>query len=261
MAYKISGDVQNNTRLIVIDESDWSVEHTSEKSAGAYEVEVTNSNKLVVARDLTSSDAVAYGGVSPYSTIPTIPFTDGMNDNGNWNQTSTDNSGSVITHVFSDGKLKQACTYNARAEAKLKWLMDGNFDMNVDIELIQYPIVNAYAFVFQFVDSVDNNYFGRIRYRRWSGQAHVEVNTKAGSHLTDTITPPGTSMNFRMLRKSSNTFEFYCGETKIQERAVTSNPVEITLYASTYSGGGPPNQYECHWDNFQITSGTFGNEV
>jgi len=65
MAYKISGTLNESARILVLKESDWSIESNVEKSAGDYEVDnLVSGTKTVVAID-GAGEVVGYGSVSP----------------------------------------------------------------------------------------------------------------------------------------------------------------------------------------------------
>jgi len=65
MAYKISGTLNESARILVLKESDWSIESNVEKSAGDYEIEnLVSGTKTVVAID-GNGEVVGYGMVSP----------------------------------------------------------------------------------------------------------------------------------------------------------------------------------------------------
>lgn len=71
MPYKISGTLSGAARIIIIKESDWSIESNTEESVGAYEVdELVSGAKLVLARK-SDGEALGYGSVAPAEyTIP-----------------------------------------------------------------------------------------------------------------------------------------------------------------------------------------------
>jgi len=65
MAYKISGTLSDDARIIVLEEVGWSLESNTEESAGVYEIEgLDDSNKLVIARK-SNGNGIAYGFVTP----------------------------------------------------------------------------------------------------------------------------------------------------------------------------------------------------
>jgi len=69
MSYKISGTLNESARILVLKESDWSIESNIERSAGDYEIEnLVSGTKTVVAID-NSGEIVGYGGVSPKECI------------------------------------------------------------------------------------------------------------------------------------------------------------------------------------------------
>jgi len=70
MAYKISGTKNATSRIIVMKESDWSIEsNTIISGTGAYEIEVIDGAKTVLAES-TSGETLGYGNVSPIYSAP-----------------------------------------------------------------------------------------------------------------------------------------------------------------------------------------------
>lgn len=65
MPYKISGALSDASRIIVIKESDWSIESNTEESSGAYEVEnLISGYKTIVARK-SDGESMGYGNTTP----------------------------------------------------------------------------------------------------------------------------------------------------------------------------------------------------
>ena len=67
MPYKISGILDATTRLIIINQSDWSIESNTEETSDSYEIDaLTSGNKLIVGM-APGGEAIAYGYVDPIS--------------------------------------------------------------------------------------------------------------------------------------------------------------------------------------------------
>jgi len=62
--YKISGDCSHETRVIVINESDWTIASNGVYGPGAYEITTTSGLKTTVGRK-SDGQALAYGNVTP----------------------------------------------------------------------------------------------------------------------------------------------------------------------------------------------------
>ena len=60
----ISGNLSSDARVIIINESDWSLESNTTETAGSYEISVSDGQKLVVARK-SDGELLAYGSVAP----------------------------------------------------------------------------------------------------------------------------------------------------------------------------------------------------
>ena len=70
MPYKISGTLSDAARIIVIKESDWSIESNTNESVGAYEVDsLVTGAKLVAARK-SDGETFVFGGVTPIEYTP-----------------------------------------------------------------------------------------------------------------------------------------------------------------------------------------------
>lgn len=63
MAYKISGSTEQPTRIIIINESDWSIENNTVEN-GDYEIIVTTGPKAIIGR-LSDGRSVGFGNISP----------------------------------------------------------------------------------------------------------------------------------------------------------------------------------------------------
>ena len=72
MPYKISGTKSETARIIILKESDWSIEsNTVVSGSGAYSVEELESGVKTVITESTSGEMLGYGDVSPeYYIIP-----------------------------------------------------------------------------------------------------------------------------------------------------------------------------------------------
>jgi len=70
MPYKISGTLSDAARIIIIKESDWSIESNTTESVGSYEVDsLITGAKLVVARK-SDGEALIYGNITPSYYAP-----------------------------------------------------------------------------------------------------------------------------------------------------------------------------------------------
>lgn len=65
MPYKISGNLGEDAKIIVVKETDWSVEGTSDEVAGEYEVgNLITGEKLIISRK-DDGHSISYGNVTP----------------------------------------------------------------------------------------------------------------------------------------------------------------------------------------------------
>lgn len=64
MPYKISGNLSDASKIIVVKESNWETEITSDETAGNYEVAVSSGEKLLTARK-SDGHSISFGNVIP----------------------------------------------------------------------------------------------------------------------------------------------------------------------------------------------------
>ena len=62
---KISGNISNDSRIIVVKETDWVVESNTNKTAGAFEITGLDFSKKTVIARATSGECAGYGDVTP----------------------------------------------------------------------------------------------------------------------------------------------------------------------------------------------------
>lgn len=66
MPYKVSGSLNSTARILLLNESDMSLERSSIFESGEWELLANNANsKLVIARDTTTGEAYGFGNISP----------------------------------------------------------------------------------------------------------------------------------------------------------------------------------------------------
>jgi len=70
MPYKISGTLSDAARIIIIKESDWSIESNTTESVGAYEIGSLEAGAKLVAGRKSDGESLGYGSITPeeYST-------------------------------------------------------------------------------------------------------------------------------------------------------------------------------------------------
>ena len=69
MPYKISGTLSDTARIIIIKESDWSIESNTEESSGSYEVDSLDSSyKWIISRK-SDGEVLGYGYITPIEYI------------------------------------------------------------------------------------------------------------------------------------------------------------------------------------------------
>ena len=75
MPYKISGTISEEARIIVLDESDWSIESNTVISGGGnYEIDVVSGTKTLVSR-IVGGQTIGYGSVAAAFYAPAGPRT------------------------------------------------------------------------------------------------------------------------------------------------------------------------------------------
>jgi hypothetical protein len=66
MPYRVRGTVDTTSRVLLINESDMSLERSNVFEAGDWELVANNAaSKMVVARETTSGEAYGFGGITP----------------------------------------------------------------------------------------------------------------------------------------------------------------------------------------------------
>jgi hypothetical protein len=65
MPYKISGALNDSARILILKESDWSIESNTEESVGDYEIESLVSGTKTVLALKSDGEVLGYGGISP----------------------------------------------------------------------------------------------------------------------------------------------------------------------------------------------------
>ncbi|RLD66514.1 MAG: hypothetical protein DRI84_04655 [Bacteroidetes bacterium] len=88
MPYKIAGTKNETSRIIIIDETDYSIEKTVLiEGSGEYEVEVTEGKKTILAR-LNTGETVGYGGVDAVEVVGVLISDGEVFNSGNTIHTS-----------------------------------------------------------------------------------------------------------------------------------------------------------------------------
>lgn len=70
MPYKISGSLEQDARIIMIKESDWSIESNTQKTAGNYEIECEDAVARLIAARKSDGETPVYGYVIPKYYAP-----------------------------------------------------------------------------------------------------------------------------------------------------------------------------------------------
>ena len=146
MSYKISGTLNESARILVLKESDWSIESNVEKSAGDYEIEnLVSGTKTVVAID-DSGEVVGYGNVSPVSYVNARGvFAGGYYDGNSYNImdyiTISTTGDAVDFGDLSIKKFHMAATSNGSND---RGVFGGGFNENDDtINTIEYITITT----------------------------------------------------------------------------------------------------------------------
>lgn len=87
MPYKISGELSEDARIIVINESDWSIDSNTQESLGTFEITVSEGQKTIIGRT-NNGLTKGYGGVTPEQIGPT-PLDRGITPGAASNDTNT----------------------------------------------------------------------------------------------------------------------------------------------------------------------------
>lgn len=104
MPYKISGNISEEARVIIFDESDWSIESNTVISGGGnYEIEVKDGDKTIVSRT-NNGWTIGYGAVTAAFYEPPFPLFSRVGAESVFNSDQSDHIATVMldsTHVFA----------------------------------------------------------------------------------------------------------------------------------------------------------------
>jgi len=73
MPYKISGTLSDDSRIIIIKESDWSAENNTISGSGSYEITELEAGAKLVAALKNDGEMLAYGNVTPIGYVDWLP--------------------------------------------------------------------------------------------------------------------------------------------------------------------------------------------
>lgn len=256
MGYKISGMTTENARIIIVKESDWSIEKNQEVSNGGYDITgLTNDSKTIIAR-AANGHSIGYGNVTPefYTSVPTIPFTDEFTqiDSNTWDSFVNGENGSA---TIENNKLRLWANGTTSVRMSFKYKLSGDFDIQVDYSTVLTPDTLGWYFALSLsYDSTKWAQIARTRNEYGNIMYHDRGNPWAGGNTA----PPINTGKLRVTRVGSlNTWLYWNGSswsTIASAAGWDSGPCTVRLY-NTYAGGSPPER-TVDFDNFTINSGT-----
>lgn len=85
MAYKITGNLNEDARIIILQESDYTTEATAEEIAGDYAIDVAAGNKTVIARK-ANGHSISYGNVAAEDIAPQPVWTSYFTYGSDWRE-------------------------------------------------------------------------------------------------------------------------------------------------------------------------------
>jgi len=134
MAYKISGTKSETARIMIIKESDWSIEsNTVISGSGAYEVDGLAAGAKTVVAEPNESETLGFGGVTPIA--PAFVFQDLLTDDTWWTEIDADAVG-----AFTPGGYVKSISTPTNAAILYsypdKWTIGaGDWEVIVDFDL------------------------------------------------------------------------------------------------------------------------------
>lgn len=153
MAYKISGTINNNADIIVMNEATSSIEVHESVTAPSYEITVTSGTKIVIARNY-NGEAIGYSSVASIYSAP------------QYNQ-PTDGSDLIPTMTSNNspsGLCTASTTYNATYDTYKAFDDNTNtmwYSTSADTQWIQYTFTEAkYVNILRFT-SINTGDFNR----------------------------------------------------------------------------------------------------
>ena len=221
MAGIISGNTPASSRVIIVDESDWSVESNTIES-GDYSVgSLTENNKLVLSRN-AEGEVVAYGDITPIISTPG----QGEQDLSDWlvHPVDQDNiqvsSGSIVLNGVD--RDEDVAFYNEFPD----WI--GTFEINVDVKIKAGTQSGGQFCYFGMSDYAQFNYSGAgkgihnlIQRASVGGQRELRIYNRSDIDYYDNDITEGTWYYMRIGR--TRVAWFY---------EIYSNPERTILLAS-----------------------------
>jgi hypothetical protein len=282
---RISGNLSHSARVIVVNESDWSVEYNGNKSAGNYIISglETSGNKTVIAR-LDGGEAMGYGNVTVTGAIST-PFIDSFSSGTNpdstyWTETNTNNGNASITS--SKLRLYTLSQNNNTSTSKVsfdKYTISSNFQIDIDIDLYQvdeqWEGTEWTSLSHHFKVEIDSTHWMKYRYFwTWIGGSGSNgfrrgsvIDYQLGGSVMSYPTnepwlnpaPHPNLFTVRIERAGANwSFKYKIGDTwysPLSNIAIGSGDVtNVELFASMYDNGSYGEQI-VDFDNFKINYG------
>lgn len=279
MAY-ISGNTTDNIRIVIVDENNWSVEHTSEKLSGDYEINNLSASgtKTIIARD-TSGESIGYGAVTPLFSVPT-PFTDNFNSGSNPDSAYWTEVNSGGTAVLTGGKLRLSAYSSNQVTRWASVTFDnyeviGDFQIDTDVEVVhsepRWEGNGWTSYEQYFKIEIDDTHWLRFRdFWTWIGgqgsngfrRASLGEYMVGGSIIASSWFSPhvhDVPATIRIERSGSNwTLKYYTAGTWYTSLSDINigngNITEITYYLSMYANSGD-GTFTVDYDNFKVNYG------
>lgn len=267
MAYNITGNISEASRIIVLDESNMSIESNTTHSGGAFDVEANDANNKIIIARKNDGESFGYGAITPIITGPPTgeDFSAGIDD---WTVYKT-NIGE-FADWYENNSLRISInpgSSGANDYARVAWnyLVSGEeWDVEVGYQFIAHS-GSTYHCSLRMVFSSDIEFGNQIVIMYQVPSSGMRSYWWDGSSARDQVragtipNPYDPGLRFR-ITKSGNVFTTYhdLGDGTWQQiNQFTSNLLANGIFAPTLSAqriGGSSIQVK--FDNFKVNSGT-----
>lgn len=206
MAYKITGDLSDSARLLVLDEATMTIESNTTVSGGAFEAAANNNdNKIIIARN-SNGESFGYGNITPVMTGPILveDFTTGI---GDW--TISEDLGNANVTWFNNNSMKLYANSSGGRGADAVWntQVTDDFDVEFDFDTTNHSTAAGDVTILTLMVGSD---FDHVRYTVREASIGAKVFLQANSIVEEEIdlsTDVWTG-KFRVVR-SNNTYIAY----------------------------------------------------
>lgn len=275
MAYKITGNLADDARILVLSETNMSVEYNEATSAGEFEAtDLTNNNKIILARK-ADGETFGYSGVTPveYQSGPVIPtgddFSTGIND---WTMYISDADASMDWYENDSLRLSTNAGSTSESDwvhAVWKYGLEGDFDIEVEYKRLTIGStssprqVDYGLYVIPSDDANGRENSIRIVQKEPSTDmiSWYQLNNSVQENVINSTAPDPTSDNLKLrITKSGAVFTTYHDNGNgswVQAAQFTAAPFEnVKMFPMLHMYRYYSTYVTTKFTNFKVNSGT-----